>query len=88
MSKIEDILKHKNLEGTVVNKYGEGIELGKPTTVKHNRYSYTFCWDVKPSEHKSPLDTLLLHDGGRILKVIPVSLFRMDGKVKSLTVHV
>lgn len=84
---IESLLKRKNLEATVTNQYGEGILLGKPRNVKHLKYDYSFSWSIAPQAHKSPFDTLLLHDGDKILKVVPISMFRMDGNVKSLTVH-
>jgi hypothetical protein len=84
---IESVLTSKNLEGSIVNQYGEGIVLGAPDSVKHLKYGYSVSWSIKPKSHKSPFDTLLLHIGGRILKTIPVEMFRMDGNVKSLTVH-
>jgi hypothetical protein len=85
---IEDILKRKNIEASVVNQYGEGIYLGNPKTAHHNKYNYTFSWDIDPAEHKSPFDTLLFHNNSTILKVIPTTMFRLDGNIRSLTVHI
>jgi hypothetical protein len=84
---IEDILKKNTFEATVVNQYGEGIILGEPQTVRHLKNGYSFSWNVTSTNHKSPFDTLLFHIGTRILKVIPTTMFRMDGKERFLTVH-
>lgn len=84
---IEALLKRKNLEGSLVNQYGEGVVLGAPETVKHLKYEYSFTWKVDSTKHKSPFDTLILHEGDKILTVIPTSMVRIDGNIRSLTIH-
>jgi hypothetical protein len=84
---IEDILKKRTFEATVVNQYGEGVVLGEPQTVRHLKNGYSFSWSVETARHKSPFDTLLFHVGNKILKVIPTTMFRMDGKEHLLTLH-
>ena len=84
---IEDILKRKTVEATVVNQYGEGVYLGAPEIAKHNKYDYSFTWKASTVQHKSPFDTLMFHVGDKILKIIPVSVFRMDRDIRSLTIH-
>jgi len=83
MTKFEGFLKTNDLEGTATNKYGETVYLGKANTVKHTKYAYNIHWDVpENSDHSSPFDRVILHNGSKIFGVLNMPAFRLDGYTK------